>query len=99
MRLYEITENNETYQNLLEINTNPIPRYNNILMAFEMIYPSSDAFLKMALISQISELHNQFQKLSEETWLDSDDPEIDDLNQSLKAMMVHMEYMRKELKK
>ena len=99
MRLFEITRDNETYKNLLEINTNPVPRYNNILMAFEMIYPSSDAFLKMALISQISELNNEFQKLSEETWLDSDDPEIHLLNHSLKSMMLHIEYMRKELSK
>lgn len=53
----------------------------------------------MALISQIDALTDEFQKLFEEPWLDSDDPEIHELNHSLKNMMVHMEYMRKELSK
>ena len=97
MRLYEITEENDVWRKLLDIDIYAISRYATIVSAYENLLMIDDHQMKLAMIQQISLLEKSFEDIIKEPWVDETDIDIQTYHKELENMCIHLTYMKKEL--
>ena len=98
MRISEITQNNKTYQDLLEIGS-VLPEYHNLRGMYEMIVDSGDLPSRLMLLHLLQARGRSYQKLLRDVWPDEDDPDIIEYRKELQNICMDLQSMQQELKK